>query len=143
MPPATNTELKNFLDQWRDDANGCKQVFLHLKSHIAALSDIELNFVARPGVTYSLRAARTDRTDRALFALIDMIDENPRWLSVCFYEDLVSDPEELGDLVPGGIMGEDGYCFDVESQDPAFTNYLCRRIDEARENNSPRAANPF
>ncbi|MFW6082190.1 MAG: hypothetical protein ACOC7W_09760 [Desulfosalsimonas sp.] len=130
----TGPELENFLNGWTLDDRGCKEVFSQLKSHLDKYKDVVLDFVPRPGVTYSLRAARKGQKDRPLFALIDVIDENPRWLSVCFYEDMVTDPGELGDTVPEGILSEDGYCFDVESKVPEFTGYLCSRIDEAYEN---------
>lgn len=129
----TKSEMESFVNEWSEDTDGCRQVFLKLKSHLEQYNDIVLDFVPRPGVTFSLRAARPEQKKRPLFALIDVIDENPRWLSVCFYEDLITDPEELGDTVPQGIMGEDGYCFDVESGDPSFVQYLCRRIKEAYE----------
>jgi hypothetical protein len=67
---------------------------------------------------------------------MDFIDENPRWLSVCFYGDLITDPEEYGDLVPEGLMGEDGYCFDLEENDPDLVKYIGKRLDEAYENAS-------
>jgi len=56
---------------------------------------------------------------------------SPRWLSVCFYGETVSDPEERGDLVPGGLLGEDGLCFDVENGSDDFIDYLIARINEA------------
>ncbi|MFP3999987.1 MAG: hypothetical protein ACLFNW_02580 [Desulfobacterales bacterium] len=124
-------EIQQFLDEWQEDVNGCRQAFLELSSHLEKYDNIKIDFVPRPAVTYSLRVARPEQKKRQLFALIDIIDEAPRWLSVCFYEDLVTDPEEFGDTVPEGILGEDGYCFDVESNDSEFIEYLCRRIDEA------------
>lgn len=136
MDANTEKELTRFLDQWSDDSNGCKQLFMKLKSHASGHGDVKLEFVPRPGLTYSLRTARTGQTQRPLFALIDVIDESPRWLSVCFYEDMITDPEEHGDLVPEGLMGEDGYCLDAESNDPALTDYLIKRLDEAYENAS-------
>jgi len=126
-------ELKTFLDLWTDDPNGCRQIFIQFKSHIQKHDDITFDFVARPGVTYSLRATRNDQKLN-LFVLMDVIDEDPRWLSVCFYGDMITDPEEKGDLVPEGLMGEDGYCFDVDENDPEHIDYICRRLDEAYEN---------
>ncbi|MCF8111277.1 MAG: hypothetical protein K9J85_07280 [Desulfobacteraceae bacterium] len=126
-------ELENFINKWKEDENGCRNVFLELKAHLGRYSDIVLDFVPRPGVTYSLRAARAGQAHRPLFALIDVIDESPRWLSVCFYEGMINDPEELGDLVPEGLMGEDGYCFDVDSNEAALVNYILTRLDEAYE----------
>ena len=45
--------------------------------------------------------------------MVDIIDDDPadRWLSVCFYDELVDDPKGLGDEVPGGLLGEDAKCF--------------------------------
>jgi len=61
------------------------------------------------------------------------VDDDPenRWLSVCFYADTVTDPESLGNLVPEGIMGENGYCFDVFEEDSSLFEYLEERIREA------------
>jgi hypothetical protein len=90
-------------------------------------------------VSYSLRASRpggdgAGEEGLALFALVDVIDDDPdrRWLSVCFYESLISDPDGLGELIPGGILGEDGYCFNLEAEDPELLTYLRARLDEAR-----------
>jgi len=33
--------------------------------------------------------------------------------------------------VPGGLLGKDGYCFDVYEYDDAALAYIERRIDEA------------
>jgi hypothetical protein len=129
----TPAELDTFLQQWTSDPNGCRKVFLQFQSRIQAHSDITMDFVARPGLTYSLRAARIGQ-DRPLFVLMDVIDEDPRWLSVCFYGDMITDPEEYGDLVPEGLMGEDGYCFDLEENDPDLAEYIGKRLDEAYEN---------
>lgn len=124
-------ELENFVNEWEQDENGCRKVYLELKSHLEQYSDIVFDFVSRPGVTYSLRATRGDQSVRPLFALIDVIDETPRWLSICFYGDMINDPDELGDLVPEGLMGEDGYCFDVDSNEHALVSYIRTRLDEA------------
>jgi len=131
----TPAELDTFLRQWTSDPNGCREIFLQFQSRIQAHSDITIVFVDRPGLTYSLRATRIGQ-DRPLFVLMDVIDENPRWLSVCFYGDLITDPEEYGDLVPEGLMGEDGYCFDLEENDPDLVEYIGKRLDEAYENAS-------
>ena len=63
--------------------------------------------------------------------MIDVIDDEPRWLSICFYGEMVSDPEERGDYVPGGLLGEDGLCFDIESGNEELVSYVIARIDEA------------
>ena len=58
-------------------------------------------------------------------------DPNDRWLSVCFFGDMITDPEEKGDLIPGGLLGEDGYCFDITEPDDKLAAYVEARIEEA------------
>jgi hypothetical protein len=73
---------------------------------------------------------------------MDVIDDDPenRWLSVCFYPDMITDPEEKGVLIPLGLLGEDGYCFDLEEWDADYLQYLETRLNEAREKASKEAA---
>jgi hypothetical protein len=70
---------------------------------------------------------------RPIFVLVDIIDDDPdhRWLSACFYADMITDPEEKGEVIPAGILGEDGYCFDLYAYDPKMVSYIGKRIDEA------------
>jgi hypothetical protein len=64
---------------------------------------------------------------------VDIIDDEPeaRWLSVCFYADLVTDPEEHGDVVPGGLAGDDALCFDLDSPENNIEHYMLQRLQEA------------
>ena len=89
--------------------------------------------MARPGVSYSLRAKHQHQTQRPLFAMVDIIDDDPdeRWLSVCFFGEMISDPDELGDFVPEGLLGEDAHCFDIEEFDEDLMAYVTARLDEA------------
>ncbi len=68
--------------------------------------------------------------------MVDVIDDQTegRWLSACFYADLVSDEDEQGDLVPGGLSGADGYCFDLFACDEEAVSYVGQRIQEACQN---------
>ena len=68
--------------------------------------------------------------------MVDVIDDDPedRWLSVCFYGEMVTDPQEAGDLVPEGLLGEDGYCFDMYEYDEQEVAYLKERLTEAHSN---------
>jgi hypothetical protein len=72
---------------------------------------------------------------------MDVIDDDPdsRWLSVCFYPDMITDPEERGNIIPLGLLGEDGYCFDYDEWNEEFLRYLETRLDEAHENASKEA----
>ena len=67
------------------------------------------------------------------FVLVDVVDDEPeaRWLSVCFYADMVNDPDELGDFVPSGLMGKDACCLNLEEDDPAMRDYILARLGEA------------
>ncbi|MFW6324437.1 MAG: hypothetical protein ACOC0U_05170 [Desulfovibrionales bacterium] len=134
MNAERSKELRTFLKSWTNDANHTKGCFLHLKNHLEGFSDVDLDFVARPGITYSLRAARVGRKDDSLFAMVDIIDDDPeaRWLSVCFYDKLVDDPKQLGDEVPGGLLGEDARCFDLYESDDSLLKYIEDRLSTAR-----------
>jgi hypothetical protein len=78
-----------------------------------------------------LRAAHENQKSRKLFVMVDVIEDQPRWLSVCFYGEMIQDPEEKGDYVPEGLLGEDAVCFDIEAFDIADLNYVQSRLDEA------------
>jgi hypothetical protein len=124
-------EVETFIDQWPESANGCQAVFSRLYDFLKRLSGTRIEFHARPGITYSLRGIPEDNGNFPLFVMIDVIDDHPRWLSVCFYERLVNDDECRGDIVPGGLLGEDGLCFDIESEDEEMVHYLQQLIAEA------------
>jgi len=124
-------DLKNFLDGWPESSDQNKQAFVRLKEHLAGHSDVRLEFEQRPGITSSLRATQRTQTERPLFVMVDVIEDTPRWLSVCFYADLISDPEERGDEVPEGLLGEDALCFDLEAYDDKALEYVQARMDEA------------
>jgi hypothetical protein len=128
-------QLNIMLELWTDDPARIKAAFLKLKAILQEKKHTFFNFVPRPGVSYSLRAnvIGKETLNRSLFTLVDIIDDDPahRWLSVCFYSDTVTDPEEYGNLVPAGILGEDGYCFDVHKDEASVLGYVEQRIEEA------------
>ena len=128
-------EMSRFLEAWKNDPQKLKQIFLKVLDKLKTTEGTILNFISRPGVSYSLRATLKTRHEKSqsLFALVDIIDDDPdnRWLSICFYEEMVTDPDKLGNLVPKGILGEDGYCFDLYKDDPSLASYVERRIEEA------------
>lgn len=129
--------LSDILDKWTRDEMNIKDAFLGLANRFSEKNQAVLSVVPRPGISYSLRARTKAEVDEgALITMIDIVDDDPdnRWLSVCFYGDCVTDPEEEGDLVPGGLLGEDGYCFDLYENDPNAVTYLEQRIDEAYKN---------
>jgi len=126
-------ELEAFLEAWKDAPQGIKEAFVRLKTNLAVKNDLRFSFKARPGVSYSLRTAHALQKERALFVIMDVIDDDPenRWLSVCFYPDMITDPDERGNLIPWGLLGEDGYCFDLDAWDGEYLSYLEARQDEA------------
>ncbi len=123
--------LDEFIEAWTDTAEENKKAFVRLKSYLEGKADSRLEFLPRPGVTYSLRAAHDNQKDRSLFVMVDVIEDQPRWLSVCFYGDMVTDPEERGDFVPEGLLGEDAVCLDIDAYDEINLTYIEARIDEA------------
>ena len=124
-------ELEAFLAAW--EPCDSRDAFLACREALEALDGVQLGFKARPGITYSLRGAHPAQQGRELFVLVDVIDDDPeqRWLSVCFYDDMVSDPQEQGDWVPQGLMGEDARCFNVDELDEDLVDYVVARIREA------------
>jgi len=126
-------EFHQFIENWSTTSQEMKHGFLQLFQSLSDLPGIQFDFVERPGVSYSLRPNHVNQKDRNLFAMIDVIDDNPeeRWLSVCFYEDMITDPDEMGDLIPEGLAGDDGYCFDIYDYDESDINYLVHRLKEA------------
>lgn len=127
-------EIDAFVRNWPQSSLSSKECFQTLWQFMQGLSEARIEFHGRPGVSYSLRGVHQRQTDRPLFVMIDVIDDEPRWLSVCFYGQSVTDPEQLGDLVPGGLLGEDGMCFDLEGLDPELLEYVQQRIVEAYTN---------
>jgi hypothetical protein len=124
------TELQAFINNWNDDQSGVKNAFLRLKSALENLSEATISFVPRPPATYSLRAEPP--RGRPVITMIDVASlDGERFLSVCFYADTITDPVDRGDLIPGGLLGKDGYCFNLESDDDEDVSYVEARIFEA------------
>ena len=133
-------EMSEFLEGWTNDPQDMKGAFIRLKERMSGKEHVTFTFISRPGVSYSLRAAMDNlgERERPLFVMIDIIDDDPenRWLSVCFYDDMVEDPDEKGNFVPGGLLGEDGRCFDLYEHDEDMILHIEQRIDEAHANMS-------
>jgi hypothetical protein len=124
------SELEAFINDWTDDPNGVKSAFLRLKSVLESLEGATVSFVPRPPATFSLRAEPS--RGRPVIAMVDVASlDGERFLSVCFYADTITDPDERGDLIPGGLLSQDGYCFDLDNDDDEVVSYLEARILEA------------
>jgi hypothetical protein len=124
-------EIESFIAQWAEGPEKNKKAFIGFKEHLESMSGVNLSFSPRPGLTYSLRAGHARQKDKPLFVMVDVIEDDPRWLSVCFYEDMIGDPEEKGDFVPAGLLGQDARCFDLNQYDEEVVRYIKARIDEA------------
>jgi hypothetical protein len=106
-------------------------VFNRLKNWLASQQGVTLDFIQRPGVTYSLRASHANQKKRTSFVLVDVIEDDVRWLSICFFAEMTSDPGEMGDLVPQGLLGEDALCFDIDAYEEQTLQYIEERLAEA------------
>ncbi len=133
MEAKTNQDINTLTENWQDQASKTKEAFIRLKSYLEKMAQVSFDFNARSGVSYSLRPRHQNQKSRTLFAMVDVIDDDPsdRWLSICFYGEMITDPEEKGDLVPCGLMGEDGHCFDLDSWDDDLLTYIEDRFNEA------------
>ena len=134
MSRGAGSALAVFIEEWKETPEENREVFLHFKDYLGQKEGVTLEFIPRPGVTYSLRAAHGAQKKKSLFVMVDVIEDTPRWLSVCFYNDMITDPEEKGDFVPEGLLGEDALCFDVEERDEELLRYIETRLDEACRN---------
>jgi hypothetical protein len=131
MKTTAEQAVNAFVAEWEETPEGNKEIFLHFKKSLEAKENILLDFIARPGVTYSLRAAHPAQKERKLFVMVDVIEDHPRWLSICFYGDMIGDSASNGDFVPGGLLGEDAVCFDLEKWDEELIRTIEGHLDEA------------
>ncbi len=133
-----HAEMADLFETWTHDSGNIKPAFVKLQDRLSTKENVTLSFKSRPGVSYSLRAnvGKTGDIEERLFVIVDIVDDDPesRWLSVCFYEDIITDPNGEGNLLPEGLLGEDGYCFDLCEYDDTAISYLEQRIDEAYAN---------
>ena len=133
-----HAEMADLFERWTHDAGNIKPAFVKLQERLSGKENVTLSFKSRSGISHSLRAnvGKTGGMGGRLFVIVDIVDDDPenRWLSVCFYEDMITDPNKEGDLLPEGLLGEDGYCFDLSEYDEAAISYLEQRIDEAYAN---------
>jgi hypothetical protein len=123
--------LETFLDAWEETDEKNKAAFLHLKAFLEKKEGVVFEFIPRPGLTYSLRASHPNQKEKSLFAMLDVIEDSPRWLSVCFYGAMITDPDEEGDFVPEGLLGEDAICFDIDAWEDRLVSYVESRLTEA------------
>ncbi len=131
MENQSEQALTAFIENWQESSEKPKASFVHFKTFLRNKPGVILDFIQREGVTYSLRAVHENQKEKELFVLVDVIEDDPRWLSICFYSEMIKDPDEEGDFVPKGLLGEDAVCFDLETHDDALIRYIEKRLDEA------------
>ena len=133
----TQKDLADFIAGWQVDGLGTRDAFVHLVELLLQNDHSLISFHARPGITFSLRGhiAAEQGEEGPLCAMIDVIDDDPaqRWLSVCFYGEMITDPDGRGDFVPGGLLGQDALCFDYDAKDAELYSYIARRVAESYE----------
>ncbi|MBV1717254.1 MAG: hypothetical protein KMY53_02770 [Desulfarculus sp.] len=138
MNAESDMTLDQFLEQWPSAEAGLKKSLLAYRQGVMDMQGVGESFLPRPGVSYSLRwdlDPKPDGREKPLFAIADVVPlgEEELMLSLCFYDEEISDPDELGNLIPGGLFGQDGYCFDLEGDDPELVAYCLQRASEALE----------
>lgn len=127
-------ELEEFIKDWDDGQREVKDFFVKIYDYLKKNKNNILNFKARPGISYSLRAKHIDQK-KDLYVLVDVIDDEPtdRWLSICFFaESLESWQQEEGDLVPSGLMGEDACCFDFAEKNEQVEKLIISCLDSSQ-----------
>ncbi|MEJ2156483.1 MAG: hypothetical protein P8X96_14180 [Desulfobacteraceae bacterium] len=139
MADETAMDLEAFIEGWEETDDQNKSTFLRFRSFLENQEGVALDFQPRPGVTYSLRAKHAAQKSKELFVMVDVIEDDPRWLSVCFYGEMITDPDEMGDFVPEGLLGEDAVCFDIETKEEDLIQYVEKRLDEACQSASKGA----
>jgi hypothetical protein len=125
-------EISELLNGWTADSNGMKVAFTEIVDLLESLEGLTYSFKSRQGISHSLRA-NVGKGEEKILTLLDVIDDDTenRWISICFYAETITDPDEEGDLIPGGLLGEDGYCFDLFDNDGDSVSYIKDRIIEA------------
>ncbi len=82
------------VDYERKNRAGTEHIYRRMERAQYEKQGILLDFIARPGVTYSLRAVHAEQKEKDLFVMVDVIEDVERWLSVCFFGNMITDPEE-------------------------------------------------
>ncbi len=128
--------LSDLMAAWPENQAGLRRAFSELTENAEARTGTEVSLISRAGVSHSFRATLDNpgpNRKRPVYFLVDVIvsEADPWFLSVCFYEDEITDPEDLGNPIPQGLFEETGYCFDVDDYDAVLLNYLTQRIAEA------------
>ena len=101
MKKETQEALAQFIAEWPESPTKAKASFLRFKKHLEDKTGVILDFIPRAGLTYSLRAVHENQKKKELFVMVDVIEDDPRWLSVCF--DLDEENETLARYIEARI----------------------------------------
>jgi len=71
MKMEKNSELTAFIDEWKETPEKNREVFLHFREYLSRKEGVRLEFIARPGLTYSLRAVHAAQKKKGLFVMVD------------------------------------------------------------------------
>lgn len=128
----SESELASVFENWPAGQQELVALMKELKGQALARPGAAWELVSRPGVSHSLRFT-LQGSSRPVVMLLDAayLAADMLTISVCFYADMVDDPEEMGEEIPGGLLGQDGYCFDADEEDPGAVDYLKARVDAA------------
>lgn len=99
-------EVAAFLQDWVETKENNKQGFERFYKQLQDKQKGSVEFHPRPGVTYSLRGMTAGKEAPVLYVMVDVIEDEPRWLSVCFYGAMITDPEEKERLYQVGFWGK-------------------------------------
>jgi len=130
------SSVQEVLAGWPADQEGLARAFEELTRSAAQMTETVVEVITRLGVSHSFRATLIDPSGkrvRPVYFLVDVVvsSSDPWFLSVWYYEDEITDPEELGNPIPQGLFQETSYCFDVGAYDPELLGYLRDRLAEA------------
>ena len=133
---AEKFDIRELEKVWPADQPELLAALGDLTTYASSMEGTAGSLVSRPGISYSFRASLPElqgSRERPVYFLVDVVvsEADPWFLSVCFYEDEITDPKDLGNPIPQGLFDETGYCFDLEERDPDLEVYLKVRIKEA------------
>ena len=108
------SSVQEVLAGWPADQEGLARAFEELTRSAAQMTETVVEVITRLGVSHSFRAALLDPSGkrvRPVYFLVDVVvsSTDPWFLSVCYYEDKITDPEELGNPIPQDLFQETGY----------------------------------
>ena len=69
-------EVDEFVKKWQAGL-AMRDCFIRLAECIRRFEDVDLQFISRPGISFSLRPKHVKQQGRDLFGMVDVIDDDP------------------------------------------------------------------